>query len=98
MDGFENRNQVFIIAATNRPDIIDPALLRPGRIDKTLYVPLPNPQERLLILKAMLAKSPVAEDVDLKLIAFSDSMNLFTGADLSALVKDACLQSILGNK
>ena len=91
LDGFENRTQVFIIAATNRPDIIDPALLRPGRIDKTLFVPLPNPHERLLILKAMLLKTPLSSNVNLEKIAYNKKLDLFTGADLSALVKDACL-------
>lgn len=53
MDGLEDRKGVFVIAATNRPDIIDPAMLRPGRLDKLLYVPLPTKEDRLQILKTV---------------------------------------------
>ncbi len=69
MDGLEERVGVFIIAATNRPDIIDPAMLRPGRLDKLLYVPLPSPEDRVSILKTCVKKVPLAEDVDLVKIA-----------------------------
>jgi SpoVK/Ycf46/Vps4 family AAA+-type ATPase len=65
MDGVESRKQVFIIAATNRPDIIDPAMLRPGRLDKLLFVPLPSKEDRLQILKALVRKSPLEKDVNL---------------------------------
>jgi SpoVK/Ycf46/Vps4 family AAA+-type ATPase len=65
MDGVESRKQVFIIAATNRPDIIDPAMLRPGRLDKLLFVPLPSKEDRLAILKALVRKSPLEKDVNL---------------------------------
>ena len=69
MDGLEERVGVFIIATTNRPDIIDPAMLRPGRLDKLLYVPLPSPEDRVSILKTCVKKVPLAEDVDLVKIA-----------------------------
>ena len=71
MDGLEERVGVFIIAATNRPDIIDPAMLRPGRLDKLLYVPLPTPDDRISILKTTVKKVPLADNVDLKKIALS---------------------------
>ena len=63
MDGLEDRRDVFVIAATNRPDIIDPAMLRPGRLDKLLYVPLPNKEDRFSILKTLTRKVPIAKDV-----------------------------------
>ena len=68
MDGLENRQQVFIMAATNRPDIIDPAILRPGRLDKTLYVGLPPPEDRLAILKTITkdgTRPPLDADVNI---------------------------------
>lgn len=69
MDGLEDRKQVFVIAATNRPDIIDPAMLRPGRLDQLLLVPLPTEDDRLDILRTITKKTPLAEDVDLEKIA-----------------------------
>ncbi|NXM82863.1 NVL protein, partial [Oenanthe oenanthe] len=92
MDGLENRQQVFIMAATNRPDIIDPAILRPGRLDKTLYVGLPPPEDRLAILKTITkdgTRPPLESDVSLEEIAYSQHCDCFTGADLSALVREA---------
>lgn len=65
MDGLEERVGVFVIAATNRPDIIDPAMLRPGRLDKLLYVPLPNSEDRLQILQTCCKKVPLGDDGDL---------------------------------
>ncbi len=72
MNGLEERGDVFIIAATNRPDIIDPAMLRPGRLDKLLYVPLPTKEDRHQILNTLIRGLPVHEDVDLKNIAYSE--------------------------
>ena len=72
MDGLEERVGVFVIAATNRPDIIDPAMLRPGRLDKLLYVPLPNSDDRLSILKTCWRKVPMAPGIDLARIANSE--------------------------
>ena len=69
LDGFTQDDRIKVIAATNRPDIIDPAMLRPGRLDKLLYVPLPSPEDRVSILKTCVKKVPLAEDVDLVKIA-----------------------------
>ncbi|NXE24420.1 NVL protein, partial [Ardeotis kori] len=94
MDGLENRQQVFIMAATNRPDIIDPAILRPGRLDKTLYVGLPPPEDRLAILKTITkdgTRPPLDTDVSLEEIAYSQHCDCYTGADLSALVREASI-------
>nr|XP_044997297.1 nuclear valosin-containing protein-like [Jaculus jaculus] len=94
MDGLETRQQVFILAATNRPDIIDPAILRPGRLDKTLFVGLPPPADRIAILRTITkngTKPPLDEDVDLEAIANDGRCNCYTGADLSALVREASL-------
>ncbi|NXN30388.1 NVL protein, partial [Nycticryphes semicollaris] len=94
MDGLENRRQVFIMAATNRPDIIDPAILRPGRLDKTLYVGLPPPEDRLAILRTITkngTRPPLDTDVNLEEIAYSQQCDCYTGADLSALVREASI-------
>jgi transitional endoplasmic reticulum ATPase len=90
MDGVGAKKNVFIIGATNRPDIIDPALMRPGRLDQLIFIPLPDYESRLSILKAGLRKSPLKEDVDLEHLArFTDK---FTGADLAEIcqVSFAC--------
>uniref|UniRef100_K9J312 Nuclear valosin-containing protein-like n=1 Tax=Desmodus rotundus TaxID=9430 RepID=K9J312_DESRO len=94
MDGLETRQQVFILAATNRPDIIDPAILRPGRLDKTLFVGLPPPADRLAILKTITkngTKPPLDADVLLEAIAGDHRCEGYSGADLSALVREASL-------
>ncbi|KAF6274708.1 nuclear VCP like [Rhinolophus ferrumequinum] len=94
MDGLETRQQVFILAATNRPDIIDPAILRPGRLDKTLFVGLPPPADRLAILKTITkngTKPPLDADVNLEAIAGDLRCDCYSGADLSALVREASL-------
>ncbi|XP_003930360.3 nuclear valosin-containing protein-like isoform X1 [Saimiri boliviensis] len=94
MDGLETRQQVFIMAATNRPDIIDPAILRPGRLDKTLFVGLPPPADRLAILKTITkngTKPPLDADVNLEAIASDLRCDCYTGADLSALVREASI-------
>ncbi|ESO87775.1 hypothetical protein LOTGIDRAFT_166366 [Lottia gigantea] len=92
MDGLETRKQVYIMAATNRPDIIDPAILRPGRLDKTLYVGLPTVEDRLEILLTITkngTKPKLAEDVKLIDIAANEKCDGYTGADLAALVREA---------
>ncbi|XP_006898122.1 PREDICTED: nuclear valosin-containing protein-like [Elephantulus edwardii] len=97
MDGLEARQQVFIMAATNRPDIIDPAILRPGRLDKTLFVGLPPPEDRLAILKTITkngTKPPLDADVNLEAIANDLRCNCYTGADLSALVREASVSAL----
>lgn len=78
-----SKKTVFIIGATNRPDIIDPALLRPGRLDQLIYIPLPDEPGRLNVLKAVLRKTPVAPDVDLNLLV--KYLNGFSGADITEL-------------
>uniref|UniRef100_A0A8D9B4K8 vesicle-fusing ATPase n=1 Tax=Cacopsylla melanoneura TaxID=428564 RepID=A0A8D9B4K8_9HEMI len=96
MDGMGAKKNVFIIGATNRPDIIDPAILRPGRLDQLIYIPLPDEKSREAIFKSNLRKSPVAPDVDLNYIA--KVTNGFSGADLTEIcqraVKLAIRQSI----
>ena len=89
LDGLETRVQTFIIGATNRPDMIDPAMCRPGRLDKLLYVDLPNAEERFEILKTISKKTPLGEDVDLKAIAEERKAEGYSGADLAALVREA---------
>ncbi|ABN66763.2 AAA ATPase [Scheffersomyces stipitis CBS 6054] len=91
LDGLNDRKGVFVIGATNRPDMIDPAMLRPGRLDKTLYIELPSAEERLEILKTLINanKTPVSVDVDLNSIANDNRCRNFSGADLSSLVREA---------
>lgn len=94
MDGLEERKQVFIMGATNRPDIIDPAILRPGRLDKVLFVGLPTPSDREEILKTITkngTRPGLADDVDLKEIANHPKCDCYTGADLAALVREASI-------
>ncbi|ENY62676.1 cdc48 family protein, putative [Entamoeba histolytica HM-1:IMSS-A] len=92
MDGVGKKKQVFIIGATNRPDILDPALLRPGRLDQLLFIPLPDKASRISILQAKLRNSPVAPDVDLDWIA--EHTENFSGADLAEIVQRACKEAI----
>ena len=89
MDGFESSDGIIVIAATNRPDILDPALLRPGRFDRQIFVPLPDVKGRLEILKIHTRNKPLAEDVDLEVIARSTPG--FSGADLANIVNEAAL-------
>ncbi len=89
MDGFEGNEGVIVIAATNRPDVLDPALLRPGRFDRQVVVPLPDIRGREQILKVHLKNVPAADDVDPKIIARGTPG--FSGADLANLVNEAAL-------
>ena len=89
MDGFESNEGVILIAATNRPDVLDPALLRPGRFDRQVVVPVPDVKGREEILKVHSKKTPLAEDVNLALL--SRGTPGFTGADLENLVNEAAL-------
>jgi transitional endoplasmic reticulum ATPase len=89
MDGIEDMTDVVVIAATNRPDIIDPALLRPGRFDRIIYVPIPDKKARLEILKVHTRKVPLGKDVDLEKLA--ELTEGYTGADLEALVREAVI-------
>ncbi len=89
MDGFEDNQAIIIIAATNRPDVLDPALLRPGRFDRQVVVPLPDIRGREQILKVHMKKVPIAEDVEASVIARGTPG--FSGADLANLVNEAAL-------
>lgn len=89
MDGFESNEGVILISATNRPDILDPALLRPGRFDRQVLVPVPDIKGREGILKVHSKKMPIADDVDLSVVARGTPG--FTGADLENLVNEAAL-------
>jgi len=89
MDGIEPLRNVVVIAATNRPDIIDPALLRPGRFDRLIYVPPPDEKARLEIFKVHTRKMPLAEDVDLKELARKTEG--YTGADIAAVCREAAM-------
>ena len=89
MDGFEGGEGVIVIAATNRPDVLDPALLRPGRFDRQVVVPLPDIRGREAILKVHMRKVPIADDVNAQVIARGTPG--FSGADLANLVNEAAL-------
>ena len=92
MDGFEATEGIVMIAATNRPDILDPALLRPGRFDRQVVVPLPELEDRLEILKVHIKGKSVDEDVDLSLLARGTPG--MSGADLSNLINEAALTAV----
>ncbi|MFI6350812.1 ATP-dependent zinc metalloprotease FtsH [Streptomyces sp. NPDC050560] len=96
MDGFDVKGGVILIAATNRPDILDPALLRPGRFDRQIAVDRPDMQGRLEILKVHQKGKPVAPDVDLSAVARRTPG--FTGADLSNVLNEAALLTARGNR
>merc|ERR1711968_221555 len=87
MDGVGAKKNVFIIGATNRPDIIDPALMRPGRLDQLIYIPMPDYESRLSVLKAVLRKTPMSKDVDIAYVAAQTEK--FTGADLTEICQRA---------
>jgi transitional endoplasmic reticulum ATPase len=92
MDGLEDLNDVIVIGATNRPDMLDPALLRPGRFDKILLVNTPEDEGRLNILKIHTKNMPLAKNVDLNEIA-KETVG-YTGADLEALAREAAMLSL----
>src|SRR5919112_4930509 len=96
MDGFESNDGVIIMASTNRPDVLDPALLRPGRFDRRVVVPRPDVRGREGILKVHTRKIPLGEDVDIQVIARGTPG--FTGADLANLVNEAALNAARYNK
>jgi ribosome biogenesis ATPase len=91
MDGLDTRRSVFVIAATNRPELIDPAMLRPGRLDKLLYVPLPSPPDRVAIIKANAKNIKLGSDVNLESIGLSSRAEGYSGADCAALLREAGL-------
>ena len=95
MDGVGSKKTVFIIGATNRPDIIDPALMRPGRLDQLIYIPLPDMASRIQIFKANLRKSPIAPDVSFEALGqFTDG---YSGADITEICQRACKNAIREN-
>ncbi|XP_059113314.1 peroxisomal ATPase PEX1 isoform X2 [Peromyscus eremicus] len=94
LDGVEGLEGVYVLAATSRPDLIDPALLRPGRLDKCVYCPPPDQVSRLEILNALSDSLPLADDVDLQHVA--SVTESFTGADLKALLYNAQLEALQG--
>jgi len=97
MDGVQIRNGVFLMAATNRPDILDPAVLRPGRLDKILYVGFPEPQDRCEILKALTkngSKPNIGTNVNLDTLGLDSRCTGYTGADMSALVREASMAAL----
>lgn len=96
MDGFESNTDVIVMAATNRVDVLDPALLRPGRFDRRIMVNMPDADEREAILKIHARKKPLASDVDLHEVALSTVG--FTGADLENLLNEAALMTARHNK
>ncbi|HID81535.1 MAG TPA: ATP-dependent zinc metalloprotease FtsH, partial [Thiotrichales bacterium] len=95
MDGFDGKEGIIVIAATNRPDVLDPALLRPGRFDRQVVVPLPDVRGREQILKVHMRKVPLGDDVKPSVIARGTPG--FSGADLANLVNEAALFAARGN-
>ena len=96
MDGFGSADGVIVIAATNRPDVLDPALTRPGRFDRQIVVPRPDVKGRVEILKVHAKKVKLGPDVDLERVARATPM--FSGADLAALINEAAIAATLHNK
>lgn len=96
MDGFDTSDQVIVIAATNRMDVLDPALTRPGRFDRQIHVPLPDIKGRLEILRIYAGKVSCCPDVDLEVLARGTPM--FSGADLAALINEAAIAATMSNK
>merc|ERR1719453_472768 len=92
MDGVGKKKSVFIIGATNRPDVIDPAILRPGRLDQLIYIPLPDEGSRMNILKSVTRKSPVSAEVDFTYL--SRTLHGFSGADLTEICQRAAKMAI----
>lgn len=96
MDGFDVNTHVIVVAATNRPDVLDPALLRPGRFDRRVVMDLPDIEERLAILKIHSKNKPLEKEVDLRKIG--ERTSGFSGADLANLVNEAAILSARRNK
>jgi ribosome biogenesis ATPase len=95
LDGLTPRKQVFVIGATNRPDMVDPAMVRPGRLDKLLYVDLPSKEERRDILRTLTKTVPLdIEHLDLDAVADDRRCEGFSGADLGALVREAAVAAL----
>ncbi|KAH0713551.1 hypothetical protein KY289_009510 [Solanum tuberosum] len=97
LDGGEERKGVYVIGATNRPNVMDKALLRPGRLGRLLYVPLPTPDQCVLILKALSRKKPIDSSVDLVSIGRDNACKRLSGADLSSLMNEAAMLALEDN-
>lgn len=93
IDGVNTKKSVFVIGATNRPDILDPAVTRPGRFDQLIYIPMPDLPARLSIFKANLRKSPVAPDVDLEVLAAATEG--LSGADITEICQRAAKNAVI---
>ena len=98
MDGFESNDQVIVIAATNRADVLDPALVRPGRFDRQVFVPLPDVKGRFEILKVHAKRIKMQQPIDGKLQRLARATPMFSGADLAAIINEAALLATLANK
>ena len=96
MDGFDTNDSVILLAATNRPDVLDPALRRPGRFDREVFVELPDIKGREAILKVHTKKVTTAEDIDLAVLARGTPM--FSGADLEAIINEAAIIAVMKDK
>jgi transitional endoplasmic reticulum ATPase len=94
LDGLEILTNVIVIAATNRPDIIDPALLRPGRFDRLLYIPPPDKESRIQILKIHTKNMPLANDDQVNIEQLADDMNGYTGADIASVASAAVMLAL----
>jgi transitional endoplasmic reticulum ATPase len=92
LDGFKSSDQIFVVGATNRPDLLDPAILRPGRFDKVILILSPNELERLSIFKIYTKKMPLANDVNLEELA--KITNLYTGSDIKNVCREAALLAL----
>ncbi len=98
MDGFDSNDQVIVVAATNRADVLDPALIRPGRFDRQVYVSLPDVQGRVEILKVHAKKVKIQPPLDDKLTRIARGTPMFSGADLAAVINEAALLATLAGK
>jgi transitional endoplasmic reticulum ATPase len=87
IDGVGARKNVFVIGATNRPDVLDPAVIRPGRLDQLIYIPLPDLKSRIAIFASALRKAPVDPTIDLEVLA--RSTHVFSGADIAEICTSA---------
>lgn len=96
LDGLNDRRGIFVIGATNRPDMIDPAMLRPGRLDKTLFIELPSYEEKVDIIKTLTKANgtPLASDIDLAKIVIDERCKNYSGADLAALVRESSVLAL----
>jgi len=96
LDGLSSRGAVYVLAATNRPDRIDPAIIRPGRLDKLLFLDLPNQFERIEILKTVIRTNgtPIGMDVDVDELGGDERLEGFSGADLGGLVRESAVEAM----